>query len=266
MSHEVQIDRHVSREHNLLLAHGVFGPLFADYLEHSRRWVGDPDGLVGVMMRQGLAAVGLYLTCRPLGEETAWTLNLPEPPLNLFFVADSARSRVVGRYFDRHVRSQGSSRLIVQRVQGDAKRHQSIIEVTGFDVLLILERFYIQSEQTSARFFEYEGDEFLMLMALPGLDEQWLCDLDSPTARALVDAPTTRHIETRPIVFGCACDRDRLLDLSVSLFSRLPEDLFRGQPGVEILCPRCGRAYDIDRPSFERRREEKQRSPDGEKA
>ena len=251
MSGAVQIDRYVARERRALLARGRCAPLFADFLEHSRRWVGDPDGLVAEMMRQGLAAAALYLTCRPRDEETAWTINLPEPPLNLFFVADASRGRVVGRYFDRHVRAQASSRLFVQSVRGFAEPHQSVIEVRGFDVLSMLESYHAQSEQSSARFLAYEDDEYLMVMALPGIDEAWLRGLSRGEARALLEDASTTLIEVRPVTFGCACDERRIMGLATSLFAGQEEELFGDDERAEILCPRCGHAYEIHRRAFD---------------
>ncbi|MBP6875167.1 MAG: Hsp33 family molecular chaperone HslO [Candidatus Eisenbacteria bacterium] len=264
MPHDALIDRFLHRGRNILLARGRFTDLFADYWEHSGRWVGEPDGLVSVMMSQGLAAAALYLTTRPPDEETAWTINLPEPPLNLFFVADASRGRVVGRFYDRHVRSEANSRLFVQRVRGADTPYESVIEVRGFDVLDMLESYYAQSEQSSARFFEDERaengerDVFFMVMALPGIDEAWLRGLDLDRARDLFHDPGTAFIERRAVIFSCACDESRLMELAVSIFSRRPEELFGEDGWAEIFCPRCGRAYEIEREAFDRFVAEKQ--------
>jgi hypothetical protein len=248
---EAVIHRYMSREHNLLAARGVFTPLFDDFLAHSRRWVGEPDGLVMTMMRQGLAAAALYLTCRPNDEQTAWTFNFPEPPLNLFVTADAGRGTVVGRYFDRDVHATEHNRLFVQTVRRIGEPYLSAIEVHGFDLLLILEAYYEQSEQATARFFEYDGDEFVMLMALPGIDEPWLRGLSMGQARELLSAPGMRLIEKRPVAFGCTCDDARILEIMRGMFSDRPEELFGDEVKVEVNCPRCGRAYQIARAAFD---------------
>lgn len=251
MASEIRIDRFLSRERNVIAARAVFAPLFADYIAHSRRWVGEPDGLVLTMMRQGLAAAALYLTGRPYDEETAWTVNLPEPPLNLFFVADAAASAVTGRFFDRHVRAEPHSRLFVQLVRPTSKPHESVIEVTGFDVLLMLERYYAQSEQATARFFEHDDDVFLMLMALPDVEESWLRSLSREEGAALLDEPETIAIEQRPVRFFCACTYERILEIAVRFFHDQPGELFGDDERAEFLCPRCGRAYWIERSAFD---------------
>ncbi|MCK4413713.1 MAG: Hsp33 family molecular chaperone HslO [Candidatus Eisenbacteria sp.] len=251
MAREVVIDRYMSRERNVLAARGVFTALFGDYIEHSRRWVGDPDGLVLAMMRQGLAAAALYLTCRPRDEETAWTVNLPEPPLNLFFVADAAVDTVTGRFFDRHVQAEPHGRLFVQLVRPSGQPHQSVIDVTGFDVLLMLERYYAESEQATARFFEYDEDAFLMLMALPDVDEPWLRSLSREEGEALLHEPGMVAIEQRSVRFLCSCTYERILDVAVKFFRGQPEELFGTDGGAEFLCPRCGCAHWIERSAFD---------------
>jgi hypothetical protein len=251
MARDVEISRFLLREQNLLAARGVFTPLFEDYLAHTRRWVGEPDGLIRVMMRQGLAAAALYLTCRPNDEQTAWTYNFPEPPLNLFITADAHRGHVAGRFFDRDVRATEHSRLFVQTARSIGEPHLSAIEVRGFDLLAILERYYEQSEQATARFFEYDGDGFVMLMALPGIDEGRLRGLTREDAARLLDGPDARRIEVRPVGFACACDETRILEIMAGIFRDTPEELFRGDAQVEARCPRCGQAYQIGRAAFD---------------
>jgi len=250
VSAEARIDRYTSRERNVLVARGTFTDLFAAYREHSQRWVGEPDGLVEVMMRQALAAAGLHLTCRPRDEQTAWTLNLPEPPLNLFFTADAGTGRVVGRFFERHVETTADSRLFVQIDRGRGEPHLSVITVSGFDVLGILEQYYAQSEQATARFFEQDDDEFAMVMALPGVDDEWLRALTRETAREFIAGPQTNHIEERTVAFGCSCNVERILEIVAGIFREKEAELFGDDAQVEVQCPRCGRAYDLTREGF----------------
>jgi molecular chaperone Hsp33 len=252
MTNGVRIDRYTSREHNVLAARGEFTSLFAAYRGHARRWVGEPDGLAYTMMRQGLAAAALYLTCRPRDEQTAWTLNLPEPPLNVFFAADAGRGRVVGRYYTEHVNATAHSRLFVQIARSRGEPHQSFIEVTGFDVLAILEQYYARSEQAGARFFELPDDTFIMLMALPGIDEEWLKALSPDEASAFVAGPQVSLIEQREVVFECACDEARILEIIAGIFHGKLDELFGGEGVAEVTCPRCGRAFDITRAALER--------------
>jgi hypothetical protein len=252
MTNGVRIDRYTSREHNVLAARGTFTSLFAAYRDHARRWVGDPDGLAYTMMRQGLAAASLYLTCRPRDEQTAWTLNLPEPPLNVFFTADAEHGRVVGRYYTEHVKATAHSRLFVQLARSRGEPHQSVIDVTGFDVLAILEQYYARSEQAVARFFELPDDTFIMLMALPGIDEEWLRALSAVDAAAFVAGPQVSLIEQREVDFACACDEARIHGIIASIFKGKLDELFEAESTAEVKCPRCGRAFTVTRDALKR--------------
>lgn len=258
----VRIERFTSRERSVLAARGRFAPFFAAYQAHSRQWVGDPDGLVRVMMQQGLAAAALYLTSRPRDEETAWTYNFPEPPLNLFITASAASDRVVGRYFDEHVESTASNRLFVQTTRRTGGSHTSVIEVRGFDILLILEQYYAQSEQATTRFVEGQGDEFVMLMALPGIDDAWLRGLSREEVLAFARWPDMHGIEERAVRFTCICDAERIVDIIAGIFHDKRAELFAGDPDVEIRCPRCGRAYRVSQETFDENLRRRSADPD----
>ncbi|MCK4303682.1 MAG: Hsp33 family molecular chaperone HslO, partial [Candidatus Eisenbacteria sp.] len=205
----------------------------------------EPDGLAFVMMKQGLASAGLHLTCRPRDENAAWTLNLSEPPLNIFITADAGEGKVVGRHFTEQVKTVDHSRLFVQTVRRTGEPHLSSIPVKGFDLLGIFEQYYEQSEQATARFFELGSDEFMMLMALPEVDDPWLKAISKEESLRLLDDPEVQLIETRPVIFGCTCNRERIVGVLRAMFQGKEDELFCGKPETEARCPRCGRAYSI---------------------
>ncbi len=245
------VERFISKDRNVLLAKADFGRLFRAYLEHSRAWVGDPDGLILIMMRQALAAAALYLTCRPTDENTAWTINFPEPPLNIFVTCDASAGRVVGRYYTDHVKAEPETRLIVQAVRRTGEPQLSILAVTGFDILSIFEQYYTQSEQLTVRFFELEEDRFYMVMALPDIDEAWLHDLTRDEVLALLEEETTQKIEERPVQFACGCSAERLAVVTGKMFAGRLDELFGDDAQLEAHCPQCGRAYELTRAQLE---------------
>ena len=250
MAKEIQVSRYISDERAFVLATTIFTPVFEDYLAHTRRWVGEPDGLIAIMMKQGLAAAGLYLTFRALDENTGWTINMAEPPLNIFITSDARTGRVVGRYFDRDVQTVDHNRIFVQAVRNLGKPQLSAIEVKGFDVLSHFEQYYEQSEQLPARFFELPEDQFLMVAALPDSDEEWLQGLSREAAVELMRAPDVRKIDDRAVSFGCMCDPERVFTVVRKMFADKSEELFGGEDEVEVHCPRCGRAYRMTRADF----------------
>jgi hypothetical protein len=251
LARQVRVERFMLRSRELLIARAAFGPLFADYLEHSRRWVGDPTGLVLQLMRQGLAAAGLYITFRALDENTAWTINFAEPPLNAFITADARTGRVVGRYFLDNVATVDHNRLFVQSVRNAGQPQLSSVEVKGFDMLSIFEQYFDHSEQWPARFFGYENDTFVMLSALPDIDAGWIKSVTPSETVVLCTDPELLALEERTVTFGCQCDTERVHRIVRGLFAGREEDLFKGEPRVEVQCPRCGRAYWMTRTEFD---------------
>jgi molecular chaperone Hsp33 len=247
---EVHVERHLLRSREVLIARGAFGPLFADYMEHSRRWVGDPAGLVLALMRDGLAAAGLYSTFRALDQHTAWTINLAEPPLNVFLTADSSAGTVAGRYFLEHVATVDHNRIFVQSVRNIGQPQRSSVEVKGIAMLSIFEQYFARSEQWPARFFALENDTYFMLSALPGVDPAWISAVTRDDLPALYEAPDLRVLEARIVTFACSCDERRVHQVVRALFEDRGEELFQGEERVEVQCPRCGHSYWMTRADF----------------
>jgi hypothetical protein len=244
------IRRFIDHEHDLLIARGDFGPMFAAYLDHARRWESEPDGLSQTLMRQGLGAATLHLATRPPGESVGWTIHVHRPPTNLFLTGDSRDAVVTGRVFTENVRAADSSRMYVQTSRSSGEPSQSTIEVLGFDVLEMFERYYRQSEQTPARFFEIDDVSFLMLSALPEADAQWLGALRREEALGIAE-DDLRPLGEAIFQFRCGCNTERMLEVVRTMFRKAPHELFRGDAGVEISCPRCGRRWWIDRAQFD---------------
>lgn len=242
----------VTRRHhqgrNVILSEGHFGSLLEAYANHARIWQTDSDGLIDVMMRQGLAALTLHLANRPRDTSVGLTLNLKRPPLNLFLTGEASERTVTGRAFVDGVRVAESSRLFMQARRPLHEPTQSTIEVEGFDLLEIFEQYYARSEQHPARFFELGTDAYLMVLALPGIDGAWLRGLDPDGARALLD--DTTPLEDRTFRFECGCNPQKMVAALRSLFEGRPEELFQGETQVEASCPRCGRRWWIQAEGF----------------
>jgi len=250
---EATVRRFLDRERDLLVARGDFGPLFAAYLDHARRWDAEPDGLSQTFMRQGLGAAVLHLAARPKGELVAWTIQIHQPPTNVFLTGDSAEHIVTGRVFTENVRPSDHSRMYVQTNRPGTRTSRSTIEVFGLDILEMFERLYRQSEQSPARFFEISDESFLMLQALPDADVEALAKLSREEALGIGE-DDMKSLGDTTFRFRCGCDPERMLEVVETMFRADPDELFRGDPGVEISCPRCGRRWWIDRTEYEGRR------------
>jgi molecular chaperone Hsp33 len=243
---EATIRRFIDHEHDAIVVVGDFGPLFAAYLDHVRRWEDEPDGLSQTFMRQGLGAATLHLACRPRGESIGWTINIHNPPTNIFLTGDSTESTVTGRIFTQNVKSSGTSRMYVQISRAGGSPVQSTVEVNGLDLLLIFEQYYEHSEQTPARFFEVTDEEFLMFLALPEAEASWYRALSREQALDIA-SDDLKPIGETTYRFQCGCNPQKILTVVRSLFEEDPDELFRGDDGVEVLCPRCGRRWWVER-------------------
>jgi molecular chaperone Hsp33 len=247
---EATVRRLIDREHDCVFAHGDFGALFAAYLDHVRRWESTPDGLAQAMMRQGLGAAALHVSCRPKIQTVAWTLNVAVPPLNLFLTCDGDDSTVAGRVYTEGVKTAERSRLFVETSMGQGRTSRGMIEFEGLDVLDAFEAFYRRSEQVRARLFELNDVTFALVQGLPGADAEWLASLDRETVGRLL-ADGLEPIEERAFRFECGCDEEKMLGVLRGVFGRDPEELFRGDATVETFCPRCGHRWTVTRDRFE---------------
>jgi molecular chaperone Hsp33 len=232
-----------------LVSSGEFSDLLAAWWRHASLWEGEPDGLSSILMRQGLAAAVLHLANRPRNEAVAWTLNLKQPPTNLFLTGSSGEATITGRVITDGVRTEDSSRLFVQVVRPRGEPQTSRIDVEGFDVLEIFEQYFDRSEQNPARFFPLEQERFAAVLGLPGVDPDWLAGLEIDAVRVLLNTAAT--IDERSFRFECGCSPARITEVMRSLFAKEPSALFHDENRVEVFCPRCGRRWWVDREQFD---------------
>jgi redox-regulated HSP33 family molecular chaperone len=139
--------------------------------------------------------------------------------------------------------------MFVQTSQAGEMPRQSMVAVEGIDILEIFEQYYRQSEQTPARMFEITDTEFVMIQALPEADDDWLMALDRDEALGLAE-DEMRELDVRIYRYRCGCNPGRMVGVMRELFRKEPEELFHGEEGVEIACPRCGRRWWVDREEF----------------
>ena len=249
---EVSLTRRIDHSRDLLIVTGDFENLVSAYLDHARRWENDVDPLGITFMRQGLGAATLHLSCRPAGEFVGWTINLKQPPTNLFLTGDSSHFTVTGRVFTESVKTFDSSRMFVQTTRaGDSTPTQSAIAVDGIDVCEIFEQYYMRSEQNPAHFLELDENQFTMVLGLPGVDIDWMRSLDR-AAIARIAEEDHKILNVCRYKFQCGCTPERIIQVALAAFRQQLDDLFRGDDGVDALCPRCGRRWWITREEFEK--------------
>jgi molecular chaperone Hsp33 len=238
----------MENSHHALLAVGDFSDLLAAWRRHVSLWEGNPDPFSHALMQDGLAAASLHLSNRLKNETIAWTLNLRDPARNLFLTGSTADGHVTGRVMSEGVRIEDRNRLFVQVSRPRHEPHTSVTAVEGLDLLDIFEQFYAQSEQLPARFFRVPPETYISIHALPGIDRDWMAALDLASARGLIE--TSPLIEERIFCFECGCTPEKMHQTVHAIFGDRPDELFQGEPSVEVSCPRCGRHWWLSREEF----------------
>lgn len=245
------VERFILRAHDAMLAYGEFGALFEAYHRHARRWDLPLDPLGSVMMHQALGGACLQLSFRVAEETSAWTVNVRKPALNLFVCGGGNDATITGQYFVDAVQAIEDNRLFLQRSHPQRKTSRSVVTVEGIDVLDMFEQYFRSSEQLPARLIELSSTEMAMVLALPGANDPWLRELDVAAVRAL-RAEAREPIDGRDFRFECGCDGQRIAHAMVQMFGANPDEVFQGDHGLEVKCPRCGARWWIDRAFFDR--------------
>lgn len=234
------------RNRNCLIVKGKFAPIFTDYylnlMQHSIQQNKDLDA----MMKELIAYFTLHVAARPWAERHAWTITLRAPRCNLFVTGSSLEEAVVGRVFTENVREPDSSVLYAQLYQDHMDARTSTIPLQSAMPAEWVEDFYLQSEQRMGRCIELADEEYVLAIAQPDADIEWLVELDAESIRNLDTREEIKLLETRNFRFHCGCTLNRILPALGSWRNRLDE-LFSGEPSIEITCPRCAARYQVTR-------------------
>lgn len=247
----LEIRTHFVRHRNALLARADFGDLFVDYYLHLSRHGIKVAPEHDALFKRTLAAFALHCASRPRNELTAWTLNFQQPLVNLFLVADHETGAIAGRAFDENVKVGPENLFFADVVRGRGEKRRSAVTFTGADPIAAVEKFYAQSEQRGARYFQLGEEEFAMLSEHPDCDLPWYGALTPDGVKTLADTETLVLLERRVFRWHCGCNQARMLEVLAPTMRQDPDGLFAGEPKVEIRCPRCGARHTVTREAME---------------
>jgi hypothetical protein len=247
---ETTIRRSLDRQRVLALAEARFDPIFRAYDEHVRRWELAADGLALAMACDGLAATALHVATGAADETVGFTVNILQPPLNVFLAGDAGQGTITGRVFTEGVQTAAASRLFVESWRPATGPVQSSMDVSGLDLFRIFEDYYERSEQLPARFFSLGGDHYGLVRALPDGGRERVQEMSAAEAIALFQSPLD-PLDERSIRFHCGCTPEKILHVLRQMFGDRPGELFGTAAGVEAFCPRCGARWWIQRSVFE---------------
>lgn len=239
------------RGRNAVVAKADFGDLYVDYYLHLAAHKIKPSTADDAIFKRALAAFTLHCASRPWNEMTAWTINLQDPLVNLFLVGDNDGGTIAGRVFEENVKQMPSNVFYADVVKPAEPKRRSAIEFTGSDPLVAVEKFYSQSEQRMARYFQTGEEEFTMVTEHPDSDLNWLKSLTTEQAQNLEKEETLSLLERRVYRWHCGCTQDRMMDILAPAMRHDANELFGENEKIEIRCPRCGGRYSISREAME---------------
>lgn len=247
----LEVRTYFVRTRNVLLARADFGDLFVDYYLHlSANQMRVAPGH-DAMFKRGLAAFTLHSASRPWNELTAWTINFQKPLLNMFLTGDNQTGAVTGRVFEENVKEGPESLFFADVIRGSQPKRRSMVSFEGDDPMLAVEKFYAQSEQRGARYFQLGEEEFVMVSEHPDCDLTWYAGLTPDAVRTLDQTETLVLMERRIYRWHCGCNQQRMMEVLAPTMREDPEALFEGDPKLEMRCPRCGARHTITREAME---------------
>jgi molecular chaperone Hsp33 len=247
----LEVRTYFVRNRNALLARADFGDLFVDYYLHLSanqiRVTPEHDA----MFKRALVAFTLHCASRPWNEMTAWTINFQSPLVNLFLTGDNDTGAVTGRVFDENVKEGPENLFFSDVVRGNQPKRRSTVSFDGNDPITAVEKFYAQSEQRGARYFQMAEEDFAMLSEHPDCDMNWYRGLTTEAVRKLDETETLVLMERRIYRWHCGCNQERMMEVLAPTMRHDPEGLFGEDPKLEIRCPRCGARHTITREAME---------------
>jgi len=247
----LEVRTYFVRHRHVLLARAELGELFVDYYLHLAAQGMKPAAEHDAMFKRALAAFVLHGASRPRNELTAWTINFQQPLVNLFLAGDNETGAVTGRAFDENVKALPENIFYADVVRGRGEKRRSAVTFDGADPIAAVEKFYAQSEQRAARYFQIAEEEWVMLTEHPDCDVAWLRGLTTDAVRELAAVETLVLLERRVQRWHCGCNQQRMMEVLAPTMRQDPRELFGDDEKLEIRCPRCGARHAITREALE---------------
>ena len=247
----LEVRTYFIRNRNALLARASLSEMYVDHYLHlatqGMKLGEDHD----TMFKRAIAAFVLHCAAQPRNEISAWTINFQQPLVNLFLAGDNTTGSITGRVFNLNVKEGPENLFFADVVRGTRYKRRSGVGFTGADPIVAVERYYAQSEQRAARYFQLAEEEFSLVVEHPDCDLPWFHALTPEQIPRLEKTETLTLLEKRVYRWHCGCNEQRMMEVLTPAMKENPGELFGAEPKVEIRCPRCGAKYDITRVALE---------------
>lgn len=247
----LEVRTYFVRNRNALIARADFSELFVDYYLHLGAGGIKVAPEIDAMFKRAIAAFVLHSASRPWNELTAWTINFQRPLVNFFLTGDNETGAVTGRVFDDGVKELPENIFYADVVRGRAEKRRSAVTFEGADPIGAAEKFYTQSEQRGARFFQIGEEEFVLVAEHPDCDLGWFRGLTADQVGTLDQTETLALLERRIQRWHCGCNQARMMEVLAPTMRQDAAALFGEGPTLEIRCPRCAARHTITRVAME---------------
>ena len=247
----IEVRTHFVRGRNVLVARAALSEFYVDYYLHMGKHGVKPAEANDAVFKRGLAAFVLHCASRPRNEMTAWTINLQEPRVNLFYTGDNEMGAIIGRMFDENVKEFPENLFYSDVVRGREPRRRSVVPFQGGDPITGVEEFYTRSEQRPVRFFQLAEEEFALVTEHPDCDQAWFAALDAETVRNIEVKESCALMETRVYRWHCGCNQERMMEVLAPVMRTDGDGLFGADQTVTIQCPRCAARHTVTREALE---------------
>ena len=91
----------------------------------------------------------------------------------------------------------------------------------------------------------------MLLIEHPDCDVAWLRGLTLDDVRALQAKEEVAPLERRIQRWHCGCNQRRMMQVVAPVYRSDADELFAGEPKLEMRCPRCGARHAITREALE---------------
>ncbi len=181
----------------------------------------------------------------------AWTLHFEKLGVNLFLTGDNETGTVTGRLFEENVKEMGGNFFYADVVRGKEAKRRSMAEFAEDDPLDAISAFYKHSEQRGVRAVQTGEETYALLTEHPDCDEAWFNSITPKDLAAVDTLETVVPMERRLYRWFCGCNQQRMLQVVAPIYREGPEELFAGDPSLEMRCPRCAARHIVTREAME---------------
>ncbi len=218
---------------------------FQKYGEKYRIASVDSDG--SEAMRRLLAGAGLAAVSLPERESWGWTLSLPGTSTGLFCAVEPEGMVCVSL---RQSASEFNA-AIVQRQKEKAPLAQSHYTLSSADPVKAVEQYFEYSAQMLVRVAVLDDGRGAFVQPLPGHDFGPLDGLSDTElverCYALAEDEKAKLLDEVMLFYGCRCSDAMILEMVTALPARQRSELWQDSPSLTINCPRCDRAYTLNK-------------------